>query len=74
MEHPTPQSEGQEPGSGQHDRPVNDPDQPRGAPVERGGTGMAPGAGGLDEPVPEGADPGRPEDAEVDTVTRPDRP
>jgi hypothetical protein len=74
MERPTPQSEGQEPGSGPHDRPVNDPDQPRGAPVERGSAGLGPAAGGLDEPVPEVADPGRPEEADVDTVNRPNRP
>jgi hypothetical protein len=74
MEHPTPQSEGQEPGSGHQDQPVNDPDLPRGAPVERGGTGLAPAGGGLDDPVPEVADPGRPEVEEVDDPERPDRP
>jgi hypothetical protein len=74
MEHPTPQSEGQAPGSGPVDQPVNDPDQPRGAPVERGGTGMAPTGGGLDEPVPEVGDPGRPRSDEADTTNRPDRP
>jgi hypothetical protein len=74
MERPTPQTEGQEPGSGPHDRPQLDPDEPRGVGVERGGTGMAPTAAGVDEPVPEVKEPGRPEDSEVDTVTRPNHP
>lgn len=74
MEHPTPQSEGQEPGSGPHDQPRIDPDDPRGVGVERGGSGLGPPAGGVDEPIPEVEDPGRPLTNEVDTTTRPDRP